>query len=246
MKTVLIIISLGLFLVSCKKEPEACIQLDESVYYVDQIISFSNCSENAQNFYWDFGNGNTSSELSPNCSYINEGIYTVTLKAYSKNEKSYNDISRQIRIYRSTQQKISKNWKIKKYVVGLEFSNQLIDKTYGDTKCITGEYITYSVTNEKIYNYNFSSDHIDITKHDKKTFPNGDSLYYNCGTSYYMEEDSIFHYSVVWDVDTSINQITITKVDTTEIYDLHTINDTVMVWKGKDANVISTIEFVSN
>lgn len=44
-------------------------------------ISFENMSEKADSFYWDFGDGNTSSDSSPVHRYRTSGNYVVSLKA---------------------------------------------------------------------------------------------------------------------------------------------------------------------
>lgn len=44
-------------------------------------ISFENRSEKADSFYWDFGDGNTSSDSSPVHRYRSSGNYVVSLKA---------------------------------------------------------------------------------------------------------------------------------------------------------------------
>ena len=46
-------------------------------------ISFSNQSEKAVRFYWDFGDGTSSEEISPEHKYANIGEYQVLLQAYS-------------------------------------------------------------------------------------------------------------------------------------------------------------------
>jgi len=42
-------------------------------------VSFGNQSTNGFNYFWDFGNGNTSTSPNPNQTYWNPGSYTVTL-----------------------------------------------------------------------------------------------------------------------------------------------------------------------
>lgn len=44
-------------------------------------VSFENMSENADGYYWDFGDGNISFEENPTHVYENDGTYTVTLFA---------------------------------------------------------------------------------------------------------------------------------------------------------------------
>lgn len=51
-------------------------------------ISLENASKNAESYEWDFGDGNTSTEVNPKHDYTLSGRYTVTLKAKSKNKES--------------------------------------------------------------------------------------------------------------------------------------------------------------
>ncbi|GAB4256362.1 MAG: hypothetical protein Kow0079_13440 [Vicingaceae bacterium] len=48
-------------------------------------ISFVNNSINAQNYFWDFGDGNTSTLPSPIHAYQNQGVYNIELIAYKNN-----------------------------------------------------------------------------------------------------------------------------------------------------------------
>lgn len=45
-------------------------------------VSFINNSESALSYYWDFGDGNTSTDLAPTHNYTTAGTYDVTLIAY--------------------------------------------------------------------------------------------------------------------------------------------------------------------
>ncbi|MBP6812210.1 MAG: PKD domain-containing protein [Saprospiraceae bacterium] len=51
-------------------------------------VCFTNTSQNADTYTWDFGNGQTSTEASPCVSYANNGTYTVTLVARNGGESS--------------------------------------------------------------------------------------------------------------------------------------------------------------
>lgn len=55
--------------------------VEEEGYDIDQPIKFTNLSENATSYTWDFGDGTTSAEEAPSKSYAAAGVYTVTLKA---------------------------------------------------------------------------------------------------------------------------------------------------------------------
>ena len=76
---------------SCKKdEPVACISsMDEKYEEDDKVTFLANCSENGFRYYWDFGDGNNSEEKNPEHFYTSSGTYTVELKVYSKNNKSF-------------------------------------------------------------------------------------------------------------------------------------------------------------
>ena len=50
----------------------------------DQLIDFINTSEGANDYYWDFGDGSTSTLVNPSHSYSQAGVYTVTLVVRDK------------------------------------------------------------------------------------------------------------------------------------------------------------------
>jgi len=49
-----------------------------------QEISFTNLSDSATDYSWDFGDGVTSTEKNPSHTYTEDGLYTVTLSASDK------------------------------------------------------------------------------------------------------------------------------------------------------------------
>lgn len=51
-------------------------------------ISFTNQTEEAETYLWDFGDGQTSTEISPDHRYMSSGTYTVTLTATNAKGKS--------------------------------------------------------------------------------------------------------------------------------------------------------------
>jgi len=85
-----IIIAL-LILVGCKHDKYNFDDLGEPVksFYtvsteellIKQAIVFSNASENADSYFWDFGDGTTSTEKNPSKVYQEAGAYTVKLRA---------------------------------------------------------------------------------------------------------------------------------------------------------------------
>ena len=55
------------------------------VYIPEDKVHFVNRSLNADQFFWEFGDGGTSDEKNPTYQYQNEGLYTVTLTVISEN-----------------------------------------------------------------------------------------------------------------------------------------------------------------
>lgn len=84
-KSILFIFVLGIVLTfqSCMKSPTACFTISSTNLSVGEDVSFTNCSENAKSYSWDFGDGVTSSDENPTHSYSNAGTYTVTMQCYN-------------------------------------------------------------------------------------------------------------------------------------------------------------------
>lgn len=90
MKCLAILFALFLFCSCNKNEPIACISSMDEKYEVDDKVTFlANCSENGFGYYWNFGDGSTSEDKNPEHVYTSSGTYTVELKVYSKNNKSF-------------------------------------------------------------------------------------------------------------------------------------------------------------
>ncbi|MFP4060395.1 MAG: PKD domain-containing protein [Bacteroidales bacterium] len=53
------------------------------VYLNDEKVHFFNLSDNGDIYLWDFGDGNTSTEMSPKHEYKEEGVYSVTLQVWT-------------------------------------------------------------------------------------------------------------------------------------------------------------------
>ena len=87
MKKLILILFLGILIVysGCKKEeeaPVACFAVSSSVAIEKEIIEFSNCSKNAIAYYWEFGDGQVSSEAVVERAYAVPGSYEVKLTVW--------------------------------------------------------------------------------------------------------------------------------------------------------------------
>lgn len=86
----------GLVIVSCSDDDNVLVEAltptsdfsFESTLNSPQLISFTNISENAESFEWNFGDGSeTTFEKHPSHNYIKGGIYTVSLKGINQNKE---------------------------------------------------------------------------------------------------------------------------------------------------------------
>lgn len=75
-----------IFVTSCSR-PIAQFETAQTPYKAQSEITFSNKSENATSYLWDFGDGNTSTDKEPKHTYEQEGSYTVTLIAKDAKDK---------------------------------------------------------------------------------------------------------------------------------------------------------------
>jgi len=62
-------------------DPVAGFTMDKSEAAPLEVITFTNTSENASSYMWDFGDGSTSTDTNPTHEYDTDGIYTVQLTA---------------------------------------------------------------------------------------------------------------------------------------------------------------------
>lgn len=62
-------------------KPTANFEPSSSILFNNLDITFANLSSNASTYQWDFGDGNTSTDVHPNNTYIDPGTYIVTLIA---------------------------------------------------------------------------------------------------------------------------------------------------------------------
>jgi len=67
--------------------PKACFDILPSIKLkTSDTIKFSNCSENSNYYFWDFGDGTTSTEVNPNHVYNSAGLFTVKLIASNESK----------------------------------------------------------------------------------------------------------------------------------------------------------------
>ena len=76
---------ISLIIVSCEMSPRAYFSASPGDPVVGEQVLFSNESENAESFEWDFGDGFISNEVHPSHIYTASGTFTVALKAWSRN-----------------------------------------------------------------------------------------------------------------------------------------------------------------
>lgn len=70
-------IAFVLVLHSCKDSLKACFDYAEAG---GTVVFTAACSENAENYFWDFGDGTFSKNYNPTHQYNSVGTYTVTLQ----------------------------------------------------------------------------------------------------------------------------------------------------------------------
>ena len=86
---------IALFLSGCSIYPDADFSVNRTRVQPDEYVYFTNYSDNAVRYDWDFGDGTYSSEINPRHSFYDEGLYTVTLTAESRDgkiDRAYIDI----------------------------------------------------------------------------------------------------------------------------------------------------------
>lgn len=87
---------------SCKKDkveektPTASFSYSPSTIYTGTTVYFTNYSENAANYRWSFGDGQTSNSTNPTHSYSTSGYKTVELTAYSESGAKTNSITKSL------------------------------------------------------------------------------------------------------------------------------------------------------
>lgn len=96
--TLMSVLTLTIFMLSCEKEEEdknplACFEANKQTAFVNESIQFSNCSENATAYYWEFGDGETTVEHTPAHAWDTAGTYEVTLQVLAGDEADIQTMS---------------------------------------------------------------------------------------------------------------------------------------------------------
>ncbi|MEA1876187.1 MAG: PKD domain-containing protein [Bacteroidota bacterium] len=77
LSSLLMVLVIALTISSCKKTPEPVALFSSTVDGL--VVTFTNSSTDAGSYAWSFGDGNTSTELSPVHTYADYGVYSVSL-----------------------------------------------------------------------------------------------------------------------------------------------------------------------
>ncbi|OFY21260.1 MAG: hypothetical protein A2W98_14865 [Bacteroidetes bacterium GWF2_33_38] len=108
---------IGIFITSCIKKPEACIEASNDNPSLGETVSFTDCSTNAEDFELDFGDGSNKVDKSDDIMthvYETPGTFTVSLTAYSKEDKKSNETTLSIVVQEPTDGDISGTWNLYK------------------------------------------------------------------------------------------------------------------------------------
>jgi PKD repeat protein len=88
MRKISIIMLIGLLTFSCSKLPLAKFEVSSTDAFINEEIIFDNKTLNGTSYIWDFGDGVTNENKEVTHLYGQEGTFTVSLTAFSKNGKN--------------------------------------------------------------------------------------------------------------------------------------------------------------
>jgi len=86
-KTILLIAITTLLLAGCEMRPDASFYCSSSTLELGEPVHFTNTSINAVDFEWDFGDGTFSTNRDVSHAFTEPGSYTITLTAYSSDNR---------------------------------------------------------------------------------------------------------------------------------------------------------------
>jgi PKD repeat protein len=92
----ILFISIVILFQACYPEPVADFEYSYTDNVAPAVVSFTNLSTDAEDFQWNFGDGNTSSAPDPVHTYENGGNFTISLKAKGRGGEATTSKSIQI------------------------------------------------------------------------------------------------------------------------------------------------------
>ncbi|MCF8372933.1 MAG: PKD domain-containing protein [Bacteroidales bacterium] len=95
-KHIIFLFALGFW--ACSENPVACFDAEVEKAEVFQPIHFQNCSADSDQYEWDFGDGNTSTDVNPVHAFSDTGLFQVQLMAISDFGGSQDIYSQELRI----------------------------------------------------------------------------------------------------------------------------------------------------
>lgn len=75
-------------LTACKQKPTSSFEFEIPTGEAPAEIAFKNTSENADSYFWDFGDGSSATDENPTHKYNFSGTYNVTLISYKDGEEA--------------------------------------------------------------------------------------------------------------------------------------------------------------
>jgi hypothetical protein len=121
---------------ACKKQPPvAQFSMDKTVFKMSESIKFTNQSENADTYAWDFGDNKKSTSESPSHTFASAGDFTIKLTATGP--AGTDSISKTI----SVSQNLTGIWR-KTLNFGFQFGvNGTMNLTQNDDNTLSGSYV---------------------------------------------------------------------------------------------------------
>ena len=86
--TFLLTLSLMILLTACEQKPVSNFEFEIPTGEAPAEIAFKNTSENADTYYWTFGDGYSSTDENPTHKYNFSGTYNVTLSSYKDGKEA--------------------------------------------------------------------------------------------------------------------------------------------------------------